>query len=735
MRQLGYLFFLWFVWISSLPAQSETNIIGVVRDSLTGQPIADAAVSVLGTPGGAYTNRQGEFSLADLYQGTYQIAISHIGYHSRTVRVSTSRDLPTYLTVPLRPRRYHLPPVIVEEKREEPQAIEISRSELQESQAETLDEVLAHHPEISMSTQSSTGGMQVRIRGSDANQVLVLLDGIPLNDPMTGSVDLSQIPAGLVESVTIHTRGSSAEYGSGAFAGVVNIRTRSRPLERLQIKPTIGTPGRLGLSGDFSGKLSSWTYNLFAEHRDVRNDYAFTYQRPDGTRVHDTRQNTDFRLQSLQAGIIRSTDSGRFNLRTNFLRSQRGIPGRIYQWTPYARANDRRFGAWGSWQQQWDTLSLDVQSSYGQATTRMHNSPPPDAPLRYRTVPAYSTKYEHHSLRNRLQLTHQTTDGLSLEGDLQHQRTGFDQEETASDYARPIHAAEQQYGAGFGGKLQLPLPAMDWQLKIQPMLRYSHIDVRSSSLAFSYPFRSYSVNLSLTWNRRISGAVYANSNRSFRIPTFGDLFYQDFRVSGNPDLRPERGSEHSMGFRLFGGEWFSGSLNGEVFRKTVTDQIIWVTGSFGNFTPTNTDSRITGQSVSFDWELPGERLFGQIFFERLVALDRTPNHALFNKQLPFRPRYRAQLSLGSRLEWLEITYHHRYRGRQFITRANTKALPPYDLGDLIISAEIDPRARSSFHITVGARIDNLWETSYQTMDRMPEPGRTFLISFTLGYTP
>lgn len=737
MRQLGYLFLLCFFWTSALPAQSEADITGVVQDSLTGRPIADAAVSVLGTPVGAYTSREGEFSLTDLYQGSYRITISHIGYHSHTMQISTSRDIPTHLTVRLRPRRYQLPLVIVEENRDQPQAIEISRSELQESQAETLDEVLAHHPEISVSTQSSTGGTQVRIRGSDANQVLVLLDGVPLNDPMTGSVDLSQIPAGLVESVTIHTRGSSAEYGSGAFAGVVNIRTRSRPLERLLVKPGVGTPGRFGLSGDFSGKLSSWTYHLFAEHRDFRNDYTFTYQRPDGTTVHDTRQNADFRMQSLQAGITNSSDSSRFNLRTSYLRSQRGIPGRIYQWTPYARSNDRRFGISGSWQQQWNSLSLHVQSSYGQAVSSMQNHPPSDAPLQYRTVPAYSTEYDHHSFRNHLQMKHRTTDVLTLKGDLQHQRTGFDQQDTASAFAfaSPIHATEQQYGAGFGANVHLPLPERDWQVNLQPMLRYSQIDVRSSSRAFSYPFRSYSLHLSFSWNGMIPGSIYTDVNRSFRIPTFGDLFYQDFRVSGNPDLRPEKGTEQSIGFRLSGGKWFSGTLNAEMFRKTVTDQIIWVTGSFGNFTPTNTDSRITGQSASFDWELPEERLFGQIFFERLVALDRTVNHAVRNKQLPFRPRYRAQLSLGSRLEWLEITYHHRYRGRQFITRSNTKALPPYDLGDLIISAKIDSRALSPFHITVGTRIDNLWDTAYQTMDRMPEPGRTFLISLTLGYTP
>jgi len=735
MRQLRYLFLYCIVFTASLSAQSVTNISGVVRDSLTGQPVADAAVTVAGTSTGAYTTARGAFSLTGLYQGTYQITVSHIGYQPRTVRVSTAGDMPVHLTVQLRSRRYQLPPVIVEADRAGSQVEQISRAEIRASQAQTLDEVLAHHPEVSVSTQSSTGGSQVRIRGSHANQVLVLLDGVPLNDPITGSVDLSQIPAGLVEHITIRTRGSSAEYGSGAFAGVVDIRTRSRPLKRLQIQPSIGTPGRTGVSGEFAGELSARTYNLFAEHRDFRNDYRYTYRRPDGTTVRDTRQNADFRMQSLQAGMTRSTGSGRVNVRANYLISQRGIPGRIYQWTPYARSDDRRFGLSGSWQQQWHALALHLQSSYGQATSDMQNIPPPDAPLKYRTVPPYSIGYTHHSLRNRLQITHQTADFLSLEGDVQYQRTGFEQRDTASDFAGPIHATEKQYGTGFGGNIHLSLPRRGWRVALQPMVRYSHIDVQSSSQGFTYPFPSYSLHLSLSWDGLISGSVYADANRSFRIPTFGDLFYQAFRVSGNPDLRPEQGTEQSLGLRLSGDGRFSGSLNGEIFRKTVTDQIIWVTGSFGNFTPTNTDSRITGQSVSFDWELPGEWLFGDAYVEHLRALDRTPNHAVFDKQLPFRPQYRAQFSLGSRLDWLEITYYHRYRGQQFITRSNTKVLPAHDLGDLTFSVDIEPPPVLPFDITAGGRLENLWDVSYRTMDRMPEPGRTFLISITLSYQP
>jgi SAM-dependent methyltransferase len=55
--------------------------------------------------------------------------------------------------------------------------------------------------------------------------VLVLLDGMPINDPLTGAADLSGIPVRSLESATV-VLGADAGSGSGATAGVLSLRTR-----------------------------------------------------------------------------------------------------------------------------------------------------------------------------------------------------------------------------------------------------------------------------------------------------------------------------------------------------------------------------------------------------------------------------------------------------------------------------------------------------------------------------
>ncbi|MEO1475928.1 MAG: TonB-dependent receptor plug domain-containing protein, partial [Pseudomonadota bacterium] len=81
-------------------------------------------------------------------------------------------------------------------------------------------------PGLAVSRNGAVGGLtQVRLRGAEANQTLVLVDGIEVSDPVTGETDFglwSGLDAGRVEVL----RGEqSTFYGSDAIGGVINIVT------------------------------------------------------------------------------------------------------------------------------------------------------------------------------------------------------------------------------------------------------------------------------------------------------------------------------------------------------------------------------------------------------------------------------------------------------------------------------------------------------------------------------
>ena len=104
----------------------------------------------------------------------------------------------------------------------------ISRDQLAQRNALNLAELLREVPGIAVSQQGAIGSIaQVRIRGAEANQVLVLIDGIEANDIAQGSeFNFASLLAGDIERVEIVRGPQSALWGSDALSGVINVITR-----------------------------------------------------------------------------------------------------------------------------------------------------------------------------------------------------------------------------------------------------------------------------------------------------------------------------------------------------------------------------------------------------------------------------------------------------------------------------------------------------------------------------
>ena len=104
----------------------------------------------------------------------------------------------------------------------------LSGAELDHQQIRVLSDALRSVPSLAVSRSGSVGGLsQIRIRGAEANQALVVLDGIELNDPAFGSeYDFGALLAHEIERVEVLRGPQSALWGSDALAGVVNFVTK-----------------------------------------------------------------------------------------------------------------------------------------------------------------------------------------------------------------------------------------------------------------------------------------------------------------------------------------------------------------------------------------------------------------------------------------------------------------------------------------------------------------------------
>jgi iron complex outermembrane receptor protein len=185
----------------------------------------------------------------------------------------------------------------------------------------------------------SRGGLgaftAVSLRGSEANEVAVFLDGVPLNRAASGVIDLAQLPADGLERIEIYRGVPPVDFGGEVIGGVIHLVSRRgarRP--ELRISTGGGSFGARAASlgyGDTRGGLAT---DVTVSYRGATGD--FTYYDNAGTlfdRSDDafaTRQNNGFDQLSIAAtiGTVRAPH-GRIGWRigANGLWKRQGVPG------------------------------------------------------------------------------------------------------------------------------------------------------------------------------------------------------------------------------------------------------------------------------------------------------------------------------------------------------------------------------------------------------------------------
>lgn len=107
--------------------------------------------------------------------------------------------------------------------------IVIDAQQIRDIPANSLDELMRYIPGLEVQSRGIFGQQaDITLRGSTFNQVLVLLDGVRVNDPLTGHFNnIIPIATAEIKRIEIVKGASSAVYGSEAVGGVINIITKS----------------------------------------------------------------------------------------------------------------------------------------------------------------------------------------------------------------------------------------------------------------------------------------------------------------------------------------------------------------------------------------------------------------------------------------------------------------------------------------------------------------------------
>ncbi len=118
----------------------------------------------------------------------------------------------------------------------------ITREELEKQQGKSVAEILSTVSGISINGAQSNAGQNISIfaRGGNNRQVLVLIDGVQLNDPsnIASDYDLRLLDVNTIERIEIIKGAASTLYGSGAATAVINIITRKASRDKIAFEAT-----------------------------------------------------------------------------------------------------------------------------------------------------------------------------------------------------------------------------------------------------------------------------------------------------------------------------------------------------------------------------------------------------------------------------------------------------------------------------------------------------------------
>jgi len=677
---------------------------GVVLDADTHEPVPYAEVRTTNPDTETSADSLGRFAL-DLPAGLKSITATavRVGYaESRHEDVS----VPGSVTFYLKPEQVRLKGITVSAFRT-PSPVEksgpVSIVEVGDSAAAgrtNVAELLSGLPSVVMKDYGNLA--TVGLRGADAEQTLILLDGVRLNSAQDNLFDLTTLPLALAQRVEVVRGNNSALYGANSIGGLVNI-ILPEP-ERLGAKATagLGSFGRQYLEATHTNWSAPLGY-VVAASLDRTGD-RFTY-RDEADSVRE-RVNADISSQDVMAKGVYAQGRQRMSLLGEYNVTRRGEPGPTSWPADSARMDDYRGIAHLAYNlEETDNARLESRLYHHQSWRHYWN---PDTlawvnDTHVATVSGITAKQTTN-------FADWATAVVGLEG------------ERAQFRSSAIGVPQRWTGSGWA---EVRMRWLDFD--IVPMARFDWLNdsrQRPDSILTRSNTRVVSPKLTLTFSGPDWLGFYASVGRSFRAPTFNELYWpEDPWTRGNPQLKPEWATSVDLGLSAQSGSCGSAtvgtSVSGRlgVWNSFMTNLIQWQPDSAYVYRPVNLDTAaITGAEVELSLSSGHAGIDGSATY--MLARSH-------GADLIYRPRLSCTVSPWAGWGPVRLTGAVRYTGQRYTTPDtlppdSANSLPGFLLFD--VGLTLSPTfGRVGTALRGGVR--NLFDKQHEVMKGYPVPGR------------
>ena len=557
----------------------------------------------------------------------------------------------------------------------------ISSEDIKNSPVTNVSDLLQEITGIDV-RRRGVGGVQgdLYIRGGGFDQTLLLVDGMKMDDAQTGHHTLNMIlPLYLIERVEIIKGPAARIFGQNAFNGAINIVTKDLEGEKRTVHMKLNELSY----GSFEQKNISLSTKITAQN--IKSLISYSGNRSDGY-----RHNTDFKRNNYFVKTSFNTNKSPVNIIASF--------------------NENKFGANGFYASPSATEQYEeTQASLLGVTTTINSEKLSITPRLYwrRGQDEYIYIRDNPSVYRNLHKTNKVSAELSGSYFSKSGITGFGVDLSTVNISSNNLGEHKRTTVNLFADHTFQL--FDEKLFISPGIALSYF----SDMSFhSFP------GIDLGYNVSSDFKIYSNIGKTYRIPTYTDLYYSDRTTVGNENLNPESATSTELGLKYNSSNFkFSAAL----FNRSAKNIIDYVKSSENDLWKAENIGSLTTKGYEFD-----------ISYSFKSSYDLSNVNSISIGYTNIRDNnYVTDINFSKYS--LNSLKHH------LISKLNLKYIK--NINHSIVYKYSERSDKSNYSVLdskimykkgLYIYINNILDEIYSETNLVPMPGRSFLVGFNVG---
>lgn len=484
--------------------------------------------------------------------------------------------------------------------------------------AQSLNELLKIQPGVDIRQRGQQGVQaDVSIRGGSFDQTLILVNGIPVNNPQTGHHNLNlPFSTESVQRIEILNGPGTKVYGPNAFTGAVNFITPQYANNKILV----------GLSGGMHGLLNMFATASFVAKK-ITHFLSVGHNQCNGYKT-----NTDFKSNSVFYSASLIEKPGHFMVQVGYVNKAFGAHDFYSLAYPEQFEQVSQFLTSGSYFKKAGNVTYNAKVYYLHSTDRFE--------LFREDIYKYSDGYyiasnfdtakyvagnydksNYYSGHNyHLTKTAGINTNVLYNSLLGNTYIGIDYryESVLSNVLGEVADTVKVFNSNKGFYTKSA-----WRKHVNIFFEhyysYKKIDITAGVLAH------YNNNYGARFNGGLEAAVniYKNSkvfvsvNQAMRLPTYTDLYYQSHKNTGNPNLKPEEAVTAELGAKFYKPA-FTGQVS--VYGRQIHNAIDWVKYPSQTKYTTINFTKLNAYGTDIYAQLQPSQIFAPIGFVNYIAL-------------------------------------------------------------------------------------------------------------------